>query len=319
MLTLSEGRRVIPTNPWHILGKEVDSGLMTVDDALELSQSNDEVTPINIYDPEGEVIDGFMGIHSSIYGVLNVASPDYEITQRREILELAYEIVGLNKTDAKVDAVGTIKNGKVFFAYISAPDLVIDPNGIADTIEKGLYCATSFDGSLPNIFGYSLIRPVCTNVLTVAFKSLQQAIKVRHTRFAEDRIREAAVALGYLGAVEKEMIKTAERLLTKPGEKSLEKVLDHLWPLDDEELSERGYARRSEVRGRVRSLYKGPLNTAVDKVGENGYAVYQAFTEYLDHHRIVHENGGTENRAMGSVFPGRVQNQKMEVANLILN
>lgn len=316
-------------HPWHTLGHRARKD-MGIEEGLELIGVADEVVePRTLYVavgdkviPDGyEEVEGKLAVYSNVFGVMSVAGVSYEITQRREMLQVAYEIVGLDRDHAHIDTLGNIgKKGEVFFAYIQVPDLVIDPSGVADVIERGLFVGTSFDGTLPNVIGYSNIRVVCANTLAMALPGLKQAIKVKHTRNSEERMMLAAQALHYVGAVEKKMVKQAEEMLrVKDGDKALDRVLDHFYPIK-EDLGEQSKNRRLMERGRVRSLYDGEGNRSVELVGRNGYAAYQAFTEYVDHERPIKARGRNEDRvrAQGAVMPGRITDQKIKASQLVL-
>lgn len=317
-----EGRVAFAANvsrehPWHHLGIEVDAD-MGVDEAVVLSKSDDLVYPTSLQDTDGDEFEGYIGIKSNKYGPLHVATPGYEIIQRRDLLELAYDVVGLAKGGAHVDTIGNINGGKRFFAYVRVPDLVIDPNGAADTIERGLVVATSFDGTLSNYIGYSNIRVVCSNTLMMALgKGLQQGIKVKHTKWAEQRIRLAAEGLQYTGAVEKRVIANAEKMLKVDGGKALDVVLEEFWPLDDK-LGDKARTRRENERDSVVDLYQGPGNLSRDLVGDNGWSVYQAFTEYMDHERTVHGKDKDDVRAEAAVLPGVTVTKKIRASEIIL-
>jgi phage/plasmid-like protein (TIGR03299 family) len=308
-------------HPWHRLGKGIAHD-MTQEEALVASGSNDTVEPRTIFvlgdDGQPEEVEGKIAIYSDKYGAMGIASPDYEITQRSELLQIAYEIEGLSKGAAHIDTIGNLgAHGERFFFYLRVPDLVIDPNGIADTLERGVAGATSFDGSYANMLWDSVIRPVCQNTLTAAIAQGKNFVKARHTKDSEARMKVAAAALGKVGAVDAEMTRKAEAMLRVDGDKALKVVLDAMWDVSDPDLPHTTRARREGERMQVRNLYNGPHNISASKVGENGWAVYQAATEFFDHKRSTRNDDGTR-RAVGAVMPGKVMNEKALVAGKIL-
>lgn len=322
-------------HPWHRLGVKVRSD-MTIDEALTYAGCDDYVKHDTLYVYDND--DGYVpltkwsAIRSDKFaqseaGVMNVASPKYGITQRRRILELAFEIVGLDPEGTYIDTLGCIGDGaEKFFAYIRVPDLVIDPSGICDVIERGLFCATSFDYSLRNSLGYSLTRVVCANTLKMAFDNAKQLIEVRHTENSEELMMEAGIALGYMGAVEKETTLRAEKMLRVDGRKAMEKIKDHFWPVDpDLQLGEKAITRRNHNRARLETLYNGPGNVSVSRAGENGWAAYNAFVEWSDFERdgvkgtvgkprVVLESKLAE----GAVMPGLAVDAKIKAADVVL-
>jgi phage/plasmid-like protein (TIGR03299 family) len=341
-ITIVDGRHLLAANwdrghPWHRLGKRVTVD-MSIEEALEYSMSDDWVYPVSLYDIESVMVqegpDGrpfiyvdeleeapdIVGIKSDVHKLMGHASPDYEIMQRRDILELAYDIVGLSKEDAHIDTIGNLgPRAEKFFVYIRVPDLVIDPNGIADTIERGLFVATSFNRTLPNIIGYSNIRVVCGNTLQMALDvGLQQAIRALHTKNAEERLRTAAAAIGYVGAVEQVVTQRAEEMLRMDGDKALITITDEFMPTPDD-LGQTARTRRERQKGDLHILYDGPGNTNVAKVGRNGWAAYNAFAELTDHGRTVKGPRKSLDRSEGNVLPGQVANKKIKASELVLS
>lgn len=335
--TEQDGRQLIAVNwdrghPWHRLGEVVDHD-MELEEALKLVGVEDEwvrVVPIFGQDPppeddddeefsgEYETLSDAYGVYSNVFGYISVAGNRWHPTQRRAILETAYDIVGLSHGEARIDTIGNLgERGDTFFAYIRVPDLVIDPGGIADEIERGLFVATSFNLTLKNVFGYSNIRPVCRNTVNMALGQLQQTIQVKHTKYAEERINQAAIALKYAGAVEAETIRRAEQMLKVEGKTALPVLLDHFWGISDESLSERQKNKRARIREHVRELYWS--NTNVQLVGDNGWAAYNAVVEYLDHDREVRGANKTQDKARAAVLPGKVVNDKVKASELVLD
>lgn len=308
-------------HPWHTLGVKVDN-TMGIDEALELVGADDHITTQPLYDQHGNEVDTHVQIVSDKYGHMWVAGNDYQPTQRRRLLELAYEIQGLSANDAHVETIGILNpRHSRFFAYLRFDDLVIDPHGIMDRVERGMYVATSFNQSWSNVFGFSNVRLACMNELTMRLKGLSMMVKARHTKNSEQRVKEAARALGYVGAVEEGIKRRAEEMLAShvgygAASRCLNKVLDHHWPTDDPDLGDKARTRRINTREELRSLYEGP--TCRLRTGDNGYAVYQAFTEWVDHHRGTRGGSRDLSRAEGAVFPGMWQDAKAKVADMVL-
>lgn len=322
-------------HPWHRIGVQVEEGL-DIDSALSVTGSNDSVEVVDLLtrdhdQPMFQGPDGRLAVYlddletvsfarsakSNIFGTVGINGPSYSVKQRREMLEFAYMIAGLAPDGAHIDTIGNPNGGKQFFAYLVFDELVIDPNGIADTIERGLYTATSFDGSLPNLVGYSAIRAWCTNQLSQIFRGLSQTIRVRHTRNADARMMEAARALDYIGAIETQMVENAEQMLRTNGDKVLTQMLDHFWPIDDE-MTDLAKTRRTRERADVRMLYEGPDNLNVDKAGRTGYAAYNAFVEYIDHASGIKSRDASKQRAQRAVLPNKFVDMKIKASSFAM-
>lgn len=321
-------------HPWAALGTKVTSD-MDIDTALELIGCGDEVieqcelfsqddggfwdnTPAVVYNH----VPDYVGIRSSVYGVMSVVSPKYSIMDRRSLLTLAYQIVGLSHSTASIEVIGNIGDkGQVFFAYLRVPDLVIDPSGICDTIERGLLVGNSYNYSMQRTFGFTALQLACSNAIEMTLrKGLQQRVSAKNTHNAEERLQEAAATLGYSGAVDEVMKSKALTMLKIPGDRALNNVMDAMWPIDDD-TKPATKTRRENVRDDVWSLYNGPDNLAVDRLGRNGWAAYAAVTDWLDHAqpvRGVKDGSQVRARAERVVLPGPTVNHKMQAAKLIM-
>lgn len=334
-------------HPYHRLGQQVH-GDMGIDEALDLIGVGDEVVQhVTLYDmidpgvdliddpaaiedkpPTYEDVDGYYGVKSSVFGIMSVAKTRHQIMQRKEVLELAYEITGLDPDGRHVDTIGNLDGylagrAGVFFAYIRVPDLVVDPHGVADTIERGLLVATSFDSTIAHTYGFTGIRIECSNSLNMALKrgNLTQEIKARHTGNAADRLREAARADGYIGMIDDAMKARCEDMLRVGGDKALKRLTDHFWPID-EATPKATVKRRRDAIANVKELYDGPNNLSVALLGRNGYAAYQAFVDYQDH--VLPARGKTSDdvfnvRAQRVVMPGEVQRNKIKASEIVLS
>jgi len=348
-ITELNGKHLVAANvtrghPWHMLGEIVTED-MGIEQALREVQVHDEnirrkplfvvadgattkewvpgESWVRVSALERVDDDVAVAINSTKFGTISTASNSYHPIQRRDLLQTAYDIVGLTDNEHKgfIDTIGNLgPHGDTFFAYIRVPDIVIDPEGIADTIEHGLFVATSFNQTLANTIGYTSVRPVCRNTVNMALGKLSQTIKVRHTRHSEKRIQEAAVALEYAGAVEAEMIKRAEQMLKVDGDRAFRAIVDHFYDVGDKDLSDKAKTQRLRARGTIHRLYQGANNTASGLVGENGWAAYQAYVEFKDHEVDTKGTGRAQQltRARNAVLPGKTVNDKIKASELVL-
>jgi len=313
-------------NPWHLLGTDVE-GDMPLHVMLEASHADYTVALEPVYvlggmsdtgqpyytEVEGQYATVRTGGAQPEAKALGIVKTRYEVQQNRELAEIAQEIVGLSNGDAAWDTMGVIRDGAVFFAYLRLPSVKVDPNGINDRINQGLVVSTSHDGSLANTIGYSSVRVVCQNTLSMALSGLTQKISVKHTRNAEERIKAAAAGLSMYVDCRKALAVQAEQMLAIPGEKALKFVLDQVWPIKDD-MGDAAVTKRTNVRGSIRNLYANGDNNAL-LVGDNGWAAYNAVVEYLDWEGTVRK---TTNRAERIATSPTLDDQKRDIARMVL-
>jgi hypothetical protein len=134
-------------------------------------------------------------------------------------------------------------------------------------------------------------------------------------------MQQAAVALQYVGAVEKEVVAKAEAMLKVDGDKALDKLLDNFWPLE-KDAGDLTKTRRARERGEVRTMYEGADNTNVRLAGRTGWAAYNAVVEYLDHGqgvKGVKGNMALKRKAERAVLPGVTADKKLKASSLVLS
>lgn len=318
----------INAHPWRTLGERV-SDYMSIDEALDrIGSRGEQIAMVDVkvddpfYDPTDDgdqasvLVPNKSCVFSSIFGPMGVRSPNYSPMERREMLELAFELIGLDPERNYIDTIGNVGDySEKFFAYVRTDDLVIDPGGIADVIERGYAIVTSFDGSLPSLLMPSELRFICLNMLPPmkGFKG----IKAMHYRNAEAKLRQAAAAMELAGAKEDKIIEQAQILLNQKGDRSLDILRNHFYRVDANTPQRIATMRNNEFE-KIVELYEGPHNAA--GFGRNWYSGLNAFTEMKDHFRPV--RAGTDprkTRAETAVLPGDVMNQKAKAMELLLN
>lgn len=307
-------------HPWHRLGFQFPSYMGIEEGLAAIGVNHEEITyePVTI---GGKEASQFTGVLSSVYGPMGVHSKKYEIFPRREFLTLAFELIGLSPDSRSLDTIGNLgEHGERFFFYIRDDDIIIDPNGIADVIENGYMGVTSFDGTQQNTIGKTAIRAVCANTVAMGLRSLEKGIKATHHPGADRRLRFLAELQDYAGAYEAAMIKRAEEMLRVPGSIATNKILDGFWRIRPN-MDQASYTKAMQNRSTYMSLYDWPGNTNKEAVGDNGWAAYNAFTEYADHWIPVRGGGRNADkvRAERAVFPGNVWKQKVKAAELVLS
>lgn len=316
-------------DPWHMLGHPFD-GTQDLDTMLRESHCDYEVeflTPVVV--PIGgtlveDVGSGYtwrINPHTGEKQILGHVGSGYTRVQNRLAAELALQVVNASGGEAVISTMGNLFDGKRFFASIDLGSLFIDPRGVNDEIKRFLGVYTGHDGSMALTFFNDETRPVCANTVTAAVYSAKEATKhgarrylqCRHTTNVESLAREGLRAFEAAQAWNEAFTAKADALLAAPGGTSvLDRVLPAVFPLKPEPTKrERNHVEH--VHEQVRVLYGGPTN--VGAVGHNGWAVFNAVGEYLDHGR----NGRATDRAVASMTPGSwVDKKKAQTAELVI-
>jgi phage/plasmid-like protein (TIGR03299 family) len=300
------------TTPWHRLGKPM-KGLQTIDAMLDAAQADYQVvlTKVAIVDDEGNLIrnpDGSPVIvedskatvrvnDNGTFNPLATVGNRYDIRQNREVLERALAVVGASRGDAVIDTCGVLKGGARFFSTIDLGSLIIDPTGVNDKIARYLVVSHGHDGFWPIRYANTDVRAVCQNTVIMGLKEAERVFTARHTRNADEYMKTAQDALHISTEWAKAFKSQAELMLNIPVPQSsqkVDKVLNAVFPASKDE-SDRQRRNREEINGTIRALYANQRNAG--GYGFNGWSVYNAVIEFLDHHR----KGDANDRALATI------------------
>jgi phage/plasmid-like protein (TIGR03299 family) len=317
--------------PWHRLGVAM-KGLQTADAMLAAAQADYDVvtTKVAVVDADGNLIrnpDGTAVVIEDSRATVRV-NPDgsfdglatvgtrYVVQQNRECLDYALAIVGASKGEAIVDTCGVLDGGREFFSSLDLGQLVIDPTGINDKIERYLLVRNGHDGKTPITFANTSIRAVCKNTVIAGMSSAPRVFTARHTRNADHAIEEAQKVLEISTEWAKSFKETAEKLLAisvPANSQQLTKILDGVFPTKPTD-TDRQRKNRDQVVTLVRGVYGNERNGA--GYGYNGWSAYNAIVEYLDHYR----DAKVDERALASMNNNSwVTNKKVLAQQVILS
>lgn len=117
---------------------------------------------------------------------------DYQVVQNTDAFAFFDSIVGGD--GIMYETAGALGQGERIFITAKLPDYICV--GSDDLIEKYLFLTTSHDGFGSITAAFTPIRIVCNNTLNQAMQNHSNAVKIRHTTNAQDRLKEAHKVLG---------------------------------------------------------------------------------------------------------------------------
>lgn len=298
--------------PWHRLGTKL-SGLQDLNTMLSAAEADYEVrlTKVAAVDDDGNLIldsagnpvlidDSRATIRVNADGTmddLSTVGTRYEVRQNTEVAQRALAVVGASSGDAVIDTAGVLADGRRFFMTIDMGSLIIDPMGVNDRIARYLVVSTGHDGVWPIRYANTDIRAVCNNTVIMGLREAERVFTARHTRNVDTALEDAAEVLRISTEWAKQFQVTAEKMLSIPvpaSGMSIDKVLNKVFPVKSGE-TERQRNNREEVNALVRGIYGNERNAK--NYGYNGWSMYNAVVEYLDHWR----KGTPQERAMASM------------------
>ncbi|MCQ6958401.1 DUF932 domain-containing protein [Mucilaginibacter aquariorum] len=134
--------------------------------------------------------------------VLGVVGKDYEVVQNVNAFEFFDAIVG-GGDGILYETAGALGKGERIFITAKLPGYI--RVGHQDMIEQYLMLTTSHDGFGSITAAFTPVRVVCQNTLNAAMRNHTNAIKIRHTASANDRLKQAHTLMGISGNMAEEM------------------------------------------------------------------------------------------------------------------
>ncbi|CAN5774717.1 DUF932 domain-containing protein [soil metagenome] len=147
---------------------------------------------IDIKIPEIEVNNYFATIRTDTEEVLGVVGKDYEVVQNADAFSFFDAIV--DGDGMQYETAGALGKGERIFITAKLPGYIKVGND--DLIEQYLFLTTSHDGYGSITAAFTPVRIVCNNTLNAALRNFSNAIKIRHTANAKDRLEQAHKLMG---------------------------------------------------------------------------------------------------------------------------
>ena len=196
---------------WHGLGQIVDQ-YPTSAEALKHAGLDYEVTKeelftacynggLQLMDHSTNVKSHFTTMRKDTGAVLGVVGKDYEIVQNKDAFAFFDAIVG--GEGIQYETAGALGNGERIFITAKLPGYIKVGND--DMIEKYLFLTTSHDGYGSITAAFTPVRIVCNNTLNAALRNHSNAIKIRHTVNAKQRLEQAHTLMGISNNLSVEM------------------------------------------------------------------------------------------------------------------
>jgi phage/plasmid-like protein (TIGR03299 family) len=147
----------------------------------------DEDTDIKI--PEIIIPNFFATVRIDTEQVLGIVGNKYEVVQNETAFTFFDSLVA-DDSGIKYETAGALGNGEKIFITAKLPDII--KVGRNDIIEEYIFLTTSHDGSGSIMAAFTPVRIVCNNTLNMALKNHSNAVFIKHTANAEDKLKEAA-------------------------------------------------------------------------------------------------------------------------------
>ena len=302
--------------PWHNLGRRFQEP-PSLEEALVAAGLDWTVSTEPLFSGAKEKVDAMLTRRSSDNSILGVVGPNYTPLQNTEAFEFFRPFI--DEKAAAIETAGSLRDGKRVWvlAKINRDPMLIKGD---DVVEKFVLLSNSHDGTLAVRVGFTPIRVVCNNTLSMAVNSkASQLLRVKHTKNVVQNLENIQEIMNMADAEfqatgEQYRFLASKEINTKDLEKYVKIVFNSSQKLAEVSGNLESLSNKRILESVIPLFEKGRGN---DMLGVKGtyWAAYNAINEYLQYER------GTENAGrMDSMWFGdsAAKNKKALDTALIL-
>lgn len=283
--------------PWHGLGTALDEADLYDWKSASRKAGLDweaERAPLLTADKQ-ERVPRYAVRRKSDGRILGTVGPKYTLLQNQEAFQWFEPF--LEAREAALHTAGSLAQGSRIWvlAKLNRDPLVIAEG---DEVEKYLLLSHSHDGSLAVRAGFTPIRVVCQNTLSMAHSAdASRLIRVKHSKSVQEHLENIR---GVMNLANQEFEATAEqyRLLAHKdiNQADLKKYVRRVFKLqEDKEIG----SRMQHILDEVLGLAEAGVGNDLPSVRGTWWAAYNGVSEYL-----THQHGRNESNRLNSLWFG---------------
>lgn len=261
----------------------------------------------------------FATIRTDNENVLGVVGKDYEVVQNIDAFSFFDSIVG--GEGIQYETAGALGKGERIFITAKLPNYI--KVGSDDLIEQYLFLTTSHNGFGSITAAFTPVRIVCNNTLHAAMNNHSNAIKIRHTANAKQKLEQAHKVMGitnHLSAQLEEVfnrwakVRITDEEVRKLIQRAMvpnREVLQHLEAGKDDEMS-------TLFNNMVNHVYEYAMTSPTQQQETTRgtvFGAYNAVTGYFQNVRS-YKNGEAK---LKSLFLGGVAQLRTQTAFNLCN
>lgn len=315
---------------WHNLGTVFDNARkMTTADMLAESHTagwNVRLSPFGeatgtLYSatPDLYVVERDNPFTPGEVDALAVVGKRYRVAQNEEVAAFGDTIIEVS--GGRWETMGSLDNGRRFFGALAfTDDIVLDPTGRADTINRYLTVASSHDGTMQVTAMKTNVRVVCANTLRMAFNNNSGIFTARHTGDIKGRIEDARAALGMAVAYDDAFEAEAKALIEFETTLSdFHKIVESVYPKP--EADTKGAQKKWDTKiDLLESIYlgRGDQGDTMSNITGTAWGVLNALTERVDYYRNPRSDNPQGVTLGAAGFDANANTHKQLILNKVL-
>lgn len=298
--------------PWHGLGTALEEGDLYDWQAASKKAGLDwtvDLVPLVTSDTQAKV-DQRAVRRTSDSKVLGVVGPRFHVLQNKDAF--GWFTPFLQAKEAALHTAGALKGGSRIWvlAKLNRDPLVI---AAGDEVEKFVLLSHGHDGSLAVRAGFTPIRVVCQNTLSMAHGSdASKLIRVKHTKDVLENLANVREVMDLANA---EFEATAEqyRLLARKSvnQADLRKYVKKVFKVEDDQ---EGSTRLKNIVEEIVSLAEAGRGNDLPSIRGTYWSAYNGVSEWLTYNR-----GRSEDNRLNSLWFGDSANTNRHALEVALD
>lgn len=273
---------------WFSCGTDIRNAT-SLKEALKISSLDYEVVKEPVYLANGHVIKNqFCTKKKDTDEVFGIVGKEYTIVQNEE----AFDFVDTLIPEGMVFEKAGENNGSNWI-IASLPEQYV----LGDKMVPYVIFQNSHSGGTPVKASISPLRIACSNQFTIAWKEADAKVSIRHTSNVINRLEAAKDVLGMAASNMDALKKNAEKLaLQKVSENEVKKVLDAMFPVNENEDTARKINTMNEDRIRFLNAYN---EEDITNFKGTKWGLLNAYSDFVTHANAKRK---TENFDMNRFF-----------------
>ncbi len=304
---------VVGAAPWHNLGRKFEVP-PSLEEALVAAGLDWKVTTEPLFSGAKEQVEAMLTRRSSDNSILGVVGPTYTPLQNTEAFDFFKPFI--DEKAAQIETAGSLRHGKRVWvlAKINRDPMVIKGN---DVVEKYVLLSNSHDGTLAVRVGFTPVRVVCNNTLSMAINSeASKLIRIKHTKNVAANL-ESVQEIMNLADSEFEATANQYRMLTQKdiNSKDLEKYVKLVFNTTAKLVEAGGNVEElnnKRIIQQIVPLFEKGRGNDMKEIKGTMWAAYNAVNEYLQYERGSDNSNRMDNMWFGD--SARLNKKALETA-----
>lgn len=297
----------VKETPWHGLGKRFIEAPETVQEAIVAAGLNWQVYMKDLFTTDGEQAPAQATFRNDTNAMLGVVGPSYTPLQNIDAFEFFNPF--LQSKEVSFETAGSLREGRKVWILgkINRDNSVIKGN---DEVSKYVLLSNSHDGSLAVRVGFTPIRVVCNNTLSMSIDSKDsQLIRLKHGKNVKENLENVREIMNVMDSQFEATAEQYRFLASKEiNSDDLEKYIKICLVTNKNTDFEKA---GKKLINKVIPLFEHGRGNDMQEIKGTWWAAYNAINEYL-----VHEKGKDEAARLDNIWFGQSASLNRKALNI---